>query len=56
MDEYDLSVNNFDEIINIYNGEEFETVITNFMTKIKSSTKETSIEINYQTFHQIEEN
>lgn len=56
MDEYDNTVADFDEIINIRGGDDanIETIIADFMNKVVPQNANTIV-INYQTFNQTEQ-
>ena len=56
MDEYDDTVADFDEIINIRGGDDanIETIIADFMNKVVPQNANTIV-INYQTFNQTEQ-
>lgn len=43
MDEYDMTVSKYDEVINIYQNDNLEKIIQDFMNKIVTSTNKTVI-------------
>jgi hypothetical protein len=41
MDEYDMTVSKYDEVINIYQNDNLEKIILDFMNKVVASTNKT---------------
>ena len=51
MDEYNMTVSKYDEVINIYQNDNLEKIILDFMNKVVMPTNK--IVINHKTYDQI---